>query len=100
LLLEKREGVVEAHAGIDRGVRLLGDLAEGGRLGIAPVRDDLAHERLARHDTDERAVVADEDRAHGVARQGLPRFARGRRRSERKRVRHHRVADELARHYG
>jgi len=76
-------------------VRFLRDLAERRRLRIAARRDDLAHERLPRHDTHQLLlVVADEDRAHLGPREQVARILGGRAGREPGRLRQHRVADE------
>src|SRR6266852_724062 len=46
LLFEERERIPERHRRVEREVRLLGDLAQRRRAGVAPRRDHLANERL------------------------------------------------------
>ena len=68
---------------VEREDRRLRDLAERVARRVASRGDDLAHERLARHDALQRAVVGDEDGAHirigeplaGVTRRVAPRRA-------------------------
>ena len=91
--LEEVERLVERDVRVDREVRRLGDGAELRLLRVEPVRDDLAHERLARDDADEPLVVVDVDRAHLRSRQQLSGLLRRRVGRQRARVRDHRVAD-------
>src|SRR5436309_252830 len=58
--------------------------------------DEVAHEGLARHDSDEIAVVAHEHGAHLRIGKPLPRLLRGLGHVERDRLRDHRVAREAA----
>ena len=76
----------------------LGDLAQLRRARVAPGRDDLAHERLPRHDADEAAVVADEDRTHLRPVERLAGLLRARAAVELRRVDDHRVAHPV--HHG
>ena len=76
--LQKVEGLLEGDVRADREVRGLGDGAELRLLRVEAVRDDLAHERLSRHDADEPLVVGHVDRAHFLSLEKLSGGLRGR----------------------
>ena len=101
LLLEEPERLVERRVGVDRVVRLLGDLRHADRVRIEAAGDDLRDERLARDDSDERALVPDDvDGPHLGGRQHLTGLPRRRRGGERPGLRDHRVADACRRLVG
>ena len=99
VLLDERERIGERHRRLDRRVRRLGDRRRArSRLGIEARGDDLAHERLSRHDADEAtAVVADEHRPDLRPRERLTRLAGALLRTQGERIGHHRIADEIHR---
>ena len=93
LLLEEAERLVEGQLGADHVLRHLDDLAQPRRARVAPGRDHLAHERLARDDAEQPAVfVADEEHAHLRATERLARLLGARAAVQHRRVGHHRVA--------
>src|SRR5207237_9372007 len=100
LLLENVEGGVELEASVEREVRGLRDLAKHHAARVEPLRHDLAHERLARHDAEQPPVVLrDEDRPHlAVVRKAAARLLRARAGRKRRRLGHHRVAYRLGAH--
>ena len=91
--LQKVEGLLEGDVRADREVRGLGDGAELRLLRVEAVRDDLAHERLSRHDADEPLVVGHVDRAHFLSLEKLPGGLRGRISGQLPGIRDHRFSD-------
>ena len=94
VLLQLPEPLLERHPALEREVGLLRDLAERRRAWVAAGGHHLADEGLAGHDPDELLVPADEDRAHLRAGQELAGLLRARRDLQRRRLGHHRLADE------
>jgi hypothetical protein len=86
--------LLNGAVGLDRPVRLLGNLAERSGRRVAAGRDDLPDERLPRDDADEAALVAHEDGSDLRPRERLARLLRARVGIAHARVGDHRFADE------
>jgi hypothetical protein len=101
VLLQEAERLVERQLGADRVQGHLGDLAQLSAPRIASGGDDLADERLARHDPEEAAAVADEHGADLRPDERLTGLLRARAAVELGRVDDHRVAHSVHHaHYG